>query len=277
MSYQNQAISAGMSLDNVISRLKQHVLVNGICMVGSYTKDALTPASDYDIVIVIDKLDVPINVGFTTIDGRPTDLVFYLTSDIESLVTLDSPIEPNSHLGHIFRQLLEAQIVYDRSGLVKLAVDNIMSSDWLTLPSGRSAYSAWFQLNFNLAHLRLLMTASDEIRQTVAEIRMTVYGATELLWNYFTIRQLFWSGEKDAVRYLKQHDPIYLEQYLLFLREENLETKFSFYEKMVDAASQPMGGRWQYGKTYWQLADDIPMTSEINTKLDALWSNLLGD
>ncbi len=269
--------SSTMSLKDVLESLQGHPNIIGLLLDGSLAKNKLSPASDYDIVIIMDNFDLPIHVGFTVIDGRPADIVVLQKADIQAVIDTTLPVDPNHHVGHLIRRLKDAQLIYDREGQLQVAVDKANQENTLTMSSDHSAYSAWFGLNFNLAHLRLLRKGTDDVRRITAEIRMTIYGAPELLWRYFEIRHIIWTGEKEAVRYLQANDPDYLQDYLMFLRETDDDEKFKLYEQLVDKASQPMGGRWQENHSYWILDDDEKIDEARKTRLRHLWRELLGD
>ena len=54
-----------MSLDELMVRLRRRDSVDGIMVVGSSAHEELTPASDYDLVIVMSELAAPIDMGHT--------------------------------------------------------------------------------------------------------------------------------------------------------------------------------------------------------------------
>ncbi len=83
--------------------------------------------------------------------------------------------------------------------------------------------------------------SNDPLYQATVEIRISVYGHSDIWFGYFTIRQLTWQGDKEAVKYLIKHDPTFLEVYQQFIKERMLERKLSLYEKTAAITTAPVG------------------------------------
>lgn len=81
----SQAIS--LTFDEVLRRLAQHDLVDGLIVIGSAATNALTTASDYDLYLVLSSMPALLLVGLTWIDGRITDLVFEQTATVDRFLT----------------------------------------------------------------------------------------------------------------------------------------------------------------------------------------------
>ena len=66
----------------VTARLATHEAVEGVVWVGSTGTEQLTDASDYDILLFLNEMPVPLHVVFTTIDDVLTDVIF---ADVDAL------------------------------------------------------------------------------------------------------------------------------------------------------------------------------------------------
>lgn len=108
-----------MTLDAVLTRLSRHPSVDGLVAVGSTDRSSFTPASDYDILVVLAAMPVPLQVGLTFIDHRLTDLLFATTSHVEQILTAVIAIDGDAWEGRIARWLATGQVVFDRHGYVR--------------------------------------------------------------------------------------------------------------------------------------------------------------
>ena len=266
MEYTGATITLRWSLDAVIARLKRHEQVEGLLQIGSLTKNTLTPASDYDLVIVLRDAPQPWYVGVTHIDGRFTDLVFVAASALESVQALTSPVSSNHELAPITRWLENGVIVFDRTGRVQHVQDQVRHSEWMQPVDDQAAYSAWFAINYNLVVAQRMVYATDTLYQTTARIRMAVYGHMDLWFGYFSIRRMAWDGDKAAVRYLLQNDPPFLEAYQQFIAATTPEQKLLHYGRAAMIATAPLGGVWPSDVTVMNIAQTLQT-----------WQGLLGE
>ena len=106
---------------------------------------------------------------------------------------------------------------------------------------------------------------------TAADLRIGLYGASDLLFNYFAIRRLEWSGEKNAVRYLMEYDPDYLDLFLEFIRVGDRDRKVALYVELAALTVAPVGDLWPEGVTV--LAIEPQATSP--ERLANFWEELV--
>jgi hypothetical protein len=257
VEYISTPITLRWALDAVIARLRQHEQVEGLLQIGSLTKNILTPASDYDLIIVLRNAPQPWYVGVTYIDDRFTDLVFVAACALTSVQALTTPGSFTHELAPIIRWLQNGAIIFDRTGQVQHAQQKVQHGEWIQPIDHQAAYSAWFAINYNLVVAQRLVSAKDTLYQTTARIRMAVYGHTDLWFGYFTIRRRTWDGDKAAVRYLLQNDPASLEAYQQFIRAIALEQKLVHYEQAALSATAPFGGVWPPDVTVMNIAQTL--------------------
>src|SRR3989344_1145536 len=81
------------SLTKLIEQLKLSPRVKGIFSTGS-TATKLTPSSDIDLVIILDKNDESIKSIYTIIENRFSDVFFF---DVDFLKQLENKIEVSAN------------------------------------------------------------------------------------------------------------------------------------------------------------------------------------
>lgn len=158
-------------LHDAIDRLNLHSQVFGALLIGSLPTGALTPASDYDLVVVVDVGEPLWYVGVTELGGRFADIIVVAGQALAQIQTLDAPVAHDHALAPVLRWLRDGVIVLDRAGL-RAAQEYARAHGLLAAPSSNSAYSAWFGLNYNLAVIRRLLTSDDPRYLAVADIRL---------------------------------------------------------------------------------------------------------
>ncbi len=268
------ANSSQMTLPEVIDRVAQNEIVDGIFIIGSAGKDKLTPASDYDLVIVLAETPLPLHVGVTYIDHRFTDLIFLTTKQIEQVLTLATPLAGDEWLGKIVRWLQTGTLTFDRKGQMAQAQKKVKQGQWVTTPDETDGYGPWFRLNYNLAQSKRMLASDDPVYLMAVDLRVALYGPADLLFSYFTLRQLLWEGEKEAVRYLMAHDPAYLDLFREFIFEADRLRKFALYETLAKTTVAPLGTIWPDNISV--MAFDQKVTLEIIEKASDFWDGLIG-
>lgn len=250
MTYQaSLSESNTLSLSQVVARLAENDRVDGVLTIGTTSGEGLTPASDYDIVIVLPEMPDGLEpYGVTHIDGRFTDLLFVTVQQLDEILGLSAPIESHVWLGRIIRWFEEGRIAFDRRGQLHAVQHKVQVAPYLS-PLAEDGRSGWWRINYNLAQTRRMLTSDDPIYRIAADLRMVLYGPTDLLFNYFGIRNLRWSGDKDAVRYLLSNDPDYLADFRQFVAEANLERRLALYEDLARRTIAPVGELWEVGVT----------------------------
>jgi hypothetical protein len=247
--------------------------VEGVITIGTTAGDKLNPASDYDIVLILDSLPVPLEVALTYIDRRLADIIFVTIDQIEQVLALEEPIDGNIWLGRIVRWLLDGKIEFDRSGRITRAQRQVRSGEWLSDVEPHHGYGAWFKINFNLVQTERLLASDDPIYLQAADLRISLYGPSDLLFGYWAIRGLRWEGDKEAVRYLSIHDPEYLETFVQFLHESERPQKIALYRQLAAMTTAPAGGLWQAGIAAVTFAGVAATPERIAAGL-AFWQEL---
>lgn len=258
----HREVSLPEPLHDAVERLSRHDGVLGALLIGSLAAGALTPASDYDLVVVVDVGEPAWYVGVTEIGGRFADIVFVAGHALAQLQALDAPVADDHALAPVLRWLLDGVIVLDRGGL-RTAQEHARAHSLLMPPGGESTYRAWFDLNYNLAVVRRLLRSDDRGYLAVADIRMAVYGHADLWFGYFAIRGQPWPGDKAALRALEAQDPNYLALFRQFIAEYQRTEKARLYAELAALAAAPLGGLWPPGWTGENLAHPPLRVAEL--------------
>ncbi len=265
MEYTATAITRCWSLDELTIQLNGHDSVVGVLQIGSLADSALTPASDYDLVIVVRELPQPWYVGVTQVDHRFTDLIFVAASEVARVAVLAEPIGPDDALAPIARWIEHGTIVFDRDGQLDRAQQHLRQADWVRTPDDQAPYGAWFAINYNLAQARRMFAAESSLYQTTLEIRMAVYGPADLWFGYFSLRGISFEGDKAAVKYLLEHDPEFLDGYRQFIAESDPERKLVLYKRVAAHTTAPLGGLWPPDVTVMNVLETLDIWQRLLT------------
>jgi hypothetical protein len=230
-----------------IARLASHPRVAGALLIGSLPAGALSPTSDYDLVLIIDDLEPLWYVGVTTIGGRFADVILVACRALDQIAGRSVPVAHDDALAAPLRWLADGAIILDRDDALGAAQAAARREGLRASPAAAAAYAAWFGLNYNLAVIDRLIQSSDPRILAVAAIRMAVYGHSDLWFGYFSIRRQPWLGDTRALAALQAHDPGYLAGYQQFLLETDHTEKARRYRDLAARAAAPLGGLWPPG------------------------------
>jgi hypothetical protein len=254
------------SLEEIIAQISKNESIVGVMQIGSLSRNQIKSESDYDLVFILDEAVKSWYVGVTQIDNRFTDLIFVISSEIERILNLDAPVTQDNDLVPIIRWIEDGEILFSRSKLLQQAQEKVKNQNWIEQIDDEAVYGAWFSINFNLAQLRRMLSSSDPLYEQAVDIRMAVYGYSDIWFGYFTIRKIEFSGDKAAIRYLWEHDPEFLVAYQHFINSNNdIDEKFAAYEKVASLVMAPLGGVWPENATVMNVEDTLE-----------IWQRLLG-
>jgi predicted nucleotidyltransferase len=262
MTNTNNAPLLPEPLRDALDRLSRRDEVLGALLIGSLAAGAFTPASDYDLVVVVNGKEPLWYVGVTEIGGRFADIVFVAGHALAQIQALDAPVAHDYDLAPVLRWIGDGVIVLDRGGL-RAAQEHARAHSLLAPPGGESAYRAWFGLNYNLAVIRRLLQSEDPRYLAVADIRTAVYGHADLWFGYFAIRGQLWPGDKAALRALEAQNHAYLALFLQFIAEHQRTEKARLYAELAALAAAPLGGLWPPGWTGENLAQPPLRIAEL--------------
>ena len=242
------ADTASMTLDAVLARLAAHDAVEGILLMGSTGTGELTPTSDYDLLLVLTELPVPLRMVNTWVDGRLTEVYCTTVRAVERAAADPASWPDTSEEGGIVNWLRAGRVVHDRTGRLGRAQGKARAAP-PALPGERDLYAAWLKASYNVLHTRRKLTSSDPAYQLAVDYRLLVYGLGELWPSYFFARRLPWRGEVQASRFFAAHDPDYLDRFWRCAAEPDRERRLAQYEELVRLTFAPVGEPWAAGTT----------------------------
>ena len=260
-------------LDDVVQRLAGHPAVQGVALCGSGRDAALTPASDIDLLIVVDDARANLRSGVTCIDGRMGDLLFATTPEIAEIANAESALDAATWVGMLASHLERAHIQFDRDGSLARAQDQIRRCELASDPAPSAAYRAWNKINYDRQHNRRMLESDDPDYATALDVRL-LYSLVDVFTGYFATRGLRWQGEKAAVRHLRDHDPAFLALFQQALSETDRHAKFDLYERLCQQAAAPVGGLWPDGTTSAHLRDPSAESPQAHAKATAFIASL---
>ena len=241
-----------MTLEEVIAKLAEREAVDGIVIIGSASENQLSPASDYDLVVVLSDMPAPLHVGLTYIDQRLTDIIFFTVAELDQVLSLAEPVDAEEWVGRLTHWLQIGRIAFDRTGRLQRAQRKVLAGQWLSQASESMIYQTWFRINYNVKHNKRMLASDDSVYQQTLDMRL-LYSIAEVFSGYFDLRRLPWEGEKAAIRYLAAHAPEYLDLFQRCLAEADRVRKVQLYEQLAALTTAPVGGLWQDGTTAIQF------------------------
>lgn len=269
-----ESTTNAQSFDDVTANLMRRDVVDGLILVGSASKGQLTTASDFDLVVVLSEMPVPLHVGTTYIEGRFTDLVFFATNHVDQFLEATEPYGFWDWVGRFIGFCETGEILFDRHGRLQRAQAKAQSGQWIKPDGAFEAFQAWNRVNYNLQVVRRYLTSDDPLYLQTADIKMMLYGPQDLFFSYFTIRQRRWDGEKAAVCYLQEHDPEYLELFNRFLTETDRHEKHRLYEQLAEMTVAPVGRLIKDGESV-MIVENNPVTPKQEATALDFWEHLV--
>jgi hypothetical protein len=270
------SISNDIPLAEVVARLACHPAVDGILAIGSTAAAALNPASDYDLVLVLNRAPLPLTVALTYVDHRLTDVIFVDAAELEHVSAPDT-VDPASLAwgpARVIPWLKGGNVLYDRTGRLTYAQRVAASQPEVNATEG-PRFAAWFSINYNLRQ-NLRMAASDDPTYLTALDLRLLYCLSDLWWHYFTLRGLPQRGEKAQARYLEGHDPAYLALFRQCLAEGDRSRRFELYRALAELTVAPAGGLWAEAATSVQPDTGAGWQDDAPAQALAFWQELMG-
>jgi predicted nucleotidyltransferase len=233
-----------MSLDEALTCLSRSSYVEGVLTLGSTRAGELHPHSDYDLLVVLSQMPVPLRVILTTIDGRLTDVLFAHTDLITEILSGHYNRARTADEGSLVERLKTGEVIHDRDGRIRQAQSILADRDWLVKPDDSEVYDrAVHGIHYNYQQNKRYLECDDPAYQLVLDFRLH-YSLTQVLWDYFIVRRIPWQGEKKAFAYWREHDPKYLALFEAYHATTNRHEKFAIYTEMAEQTLKPIGGMW---------------------------------
>jgi predicted nucleotidyltransferase len=264
-----------LTLDDVLGRLVMRDAVTGIVVMGSAAREALSRASDYDLLVVLAGTEAPVFLVCTTVDQRFTEVYFVASTTLERFLHAAKPVtQPYTYDATLISWLQTGRIAYDRTGVLRQIREATQREQWVAAPGAREIYAACFSINYNLVQNRRMIASDDPVYLMSVDLRL-LYCVHDLWRYYFQLRALPGMSEKDSIRYMMAHDQPFLDLFRRCLGETDRIRKMELYERLARATLAPAGGLWPDHATAVELADTSTARPETLEAALSFWEALI--
>ena len=237
-----------LTLDALVAHLVKQEAISGILFMGTTGTAALTPTSDYDLLLVFAALPVPLRMVTTWVDDRLTEIYCTTVQAVERVAADPTSFVEGSDEGILLTWLREGHVVHDRDQILAAAQARARQKPRPTPGSATDIAEVRRGISYNVAQLHRYLGSDDPVSQVVVDLRL-LYSLFEVVFHYFPVRHLPWRGEKTAVRYWQEHDPDYLALLQDYLAEGDRRRKAELYEDLAQRTLAPVDGLWERGAT----------------------------
>jgi predicted nucleotidyltransferase len=221
------------SIYGLLAKLENHPNVVGLVEFGGDHWADHFKTGDYDLLVILAQIDVPLKSIHFYIEDIPVDL---------NLRTFDYIQEIDCFLG-FERAFLDGRIIYDETTQLESILERIRQNSMLVAVDALSENEVsrtrqWHRHSLDKVKNRL------ETDPVFCNYLLN----TNLHWlieNYFRVRCLEFRGATSVFRYLKENEP---EIWCLindFYGAITLDEKVVLTEKLTKIILQPIGGVWQ--------------------------------
>lgn len=270
-----------LTLDALVAHLVKQEAISGILFMGTTGTAALTPTSDYDLLLVFAALPVPLRMVTTWVDDRLTEIYCTTVQAVERVATDPTSVADGSDEGILLTWLREGRVVHDRDQILMDAQARARQERRPIPGSATDMAEVRRGISYNVVQLHRHLGSDDPVSRVAVDLRL-LYSLFEVVLHYFPLRHLPWHGEKAAVRYWQEHDPDYLALLQHYLAEGDRPRKAKLYEELAQWTLAPVGGLWERGATTiatgaaWG-AEPEPISSDASDQAMHFWQNLIQD
>jgi len=269
-----QSMSRAMPLDEVIDRLAANDLVEGILIIGSAGRRALSPGSDYDLLVVLREQPLPVRTVITQIDGREAEIFFTTGAALDRIESTGRPVPNDSDDEILVHWIGTGQVVYDPLGCLSRAQQVFRSRNWVLLADETQRYATWFKLNNELRQILRLACGDDPFDHLAANLKLC-NALHDLFVGYFLLRRIPWHGHKLALRYLAAQDPETLALWQALLAEPDLAQRIPRFVELARRTLAPVGTILDDAEVGVQFEPGTRVTANLLAAGNRFWDELL--
>ena len=225
-------------LADLVAHLRRRPEVAGLVIWASGAGGSFGSDSDLDLLLVLHESELPFTFVTTRMGETLTELQVVSLADVRAVA---SGIEPGSGWGaDLIIEALRGRILLDPAGVLAEVAEALRNRE-LATPTAAEAFECWRHAQYNVRQTRRYLASPDPDARLAVEARL-LYSIHFLLIHYFTVRRLRWRGDKEALRYWRQHEPALLADWRSAVGELDLERKVTRYEACFDRVYAPLGG-----------------------------------
>ena len=243
------------SIRQMVDALRNNPEVVGLMEYGSAHHSDEEIHGDYDLVVVVEERDPEVESLHFRVGGVPVDLNIRSLGDIRDM---------RSAVG-FDAILLDGRIVHDPSGRLAEEIQALRQRDG-EAPRQQSKPNV---PSMRHGHRHILDKVRDR-RESMPTLSSYLLhqGAYWLARQYFEIRNLEFRGDKHALEFLREHEPVIFTSLERFYRITDHAEQTELFRSMAEAVLAPVGGLWR---------DDEVLTFGDQKKGRALFRRLLGE
>lgn len=254
-------------LTDVIKHLSERNDVVGIFTTGT-TASGLNPSSDIDLVVILDENKKGIRSAYTTIENRFADIFFFDLNFVKKVAEMEN-VPGNGFEGMFLTWLAKGKIEKDTSGdLIRLKAQSKEKAQNLAV-SFEEKQDSWFKINYNFIANQRYFASENTVYHQALEIRL-MYSIVELIVAYFTLREIPWRGEKEAVLYFEKNDPKTFELFRAYGASKSPSEKFHCYQNLF---KNVLHGDFQEWKSDFLIVKDEK--NQVDKKLVGFTKEML--
>jgi predicted nucleotidyltransferase len=219
------------NLQTLIENLKSKDEVDAVFITGSQGLGENKFYSDIDLVVIFKENTHKFFSLFQFIEDKPADIFFY---DLELLKKLqaDTKISANTMDAVLVNWLEKAHIEFDKSGVITAMKENVSNlKKKLEVPATEMKK---FESLINAGYItnRRYFESNNPEYLEALEIKM-LYDLNNILMGYFEFRNIPWRGEKQVLKYLKDNDQTFYNQFMSCVKAPSISEKFKIYSELI--------------------------------------------
>lgn len=227
---------APATLEDLQARLARHVEVRGLVLGGSHGAGTQTAWSDLDLLLVLRGPGLPFTHITTSVGDMLTEIVCCTGEDLRRAEQGRSPAHWDAAT---FIRFLGGRVLFDCGGDVALATAWACAQP--ALGPSEDPYGRWRHAQYNVRQTRRYLDSGDEAARTAVVARM-LYTLHDVLRDYFTMRDLAWPGDKEALTYWQRHEPALRVAWLAAVAETDIDRKVDRWPTMFSPVYARFGG-----------------------------------
>ncbi len=228
-------------LPAVIDRLRANDEVDGVVLLGTTGTGRFTPASDYDLLVVLAQSVRDVSVEITIIDGRTADIIIASRACLRTIT--DEARDLTDDEWALARWLGDGRVVYDRTAVLRLAATSARTRLAQQPPASRRVADVAQHINYDPRVNRVYARSADPTYRLALRLR-SLHSFFRIVMGWFEIRGLPWAGEKQAVGYLDERDPVFLALVEQWLAEPDATAAVQIQRQAAERELAPAGGLW---------------------------------
>ncbi len=250
------------TLNTLIESLKLEEDVDALFIAGSQGEGNHEPYSDIDIVVIFKENTQKLRSLFQWIDNKPADIYFFDHVDLKNLQNVDR-IPANKIDAVLINWLEKNTIEFDKSGLLtelKTHIEELKKKFFVP-----EAEMKLFEQKINIGYItnRRYFESNNPIYHEALETKL-LQDIYNVLIGYFEFRNIPWRGEKFALKYLKNNDLTFYNQYMKAVAAGSLKDKFDLYSRVVTSVFNSNHALWSKDKIAPSLKENISKDQEEN-------------